>query len=405
MIKTGGIIAIIAGLLGLFAGFITLFLGGLGSAFSSSGAADIVSFGWGGILFSLLVVIYGGIAISKPKAGAVGIILSAILGIVLGGTLVAILMALALAGGIMAALGKPKEAPLPDQRYWLGVGLAAIAPVLCGILIGGNLVGSGNATANATVAPAITMLQIGQTARSDKFEVTVRSVRFTDVLGHDFMLTHADPGTLFAVLEVTVRGIDKESRFYSGGDLYANINGTMLKYDHSEIVLGVDSPMGTINPLTEKTGFVVYKIPASAANTPLSWSPGRDFSDVRFALAVSSPATAPAKPEPVPVAEQASTPTAEIASGSYVSPNLGTLAIQKKADGSLGFTLEVSSEQGNTGDAEGVLTPSGEAFIYKDADMDCLLILRPTANSIAITQEGGCGFGLNVMATGVYSKQ
>jgi hypothetical protein len=157
--------------------------------------------------------------------------------------------------------------------------------------------------------------------------------------------------------------------------------------------------------LTEKTGFVVYKIPASAVNAPLSWSPGREFSDVRFALAVTSPATAPAKPEHVPVAEQANTPTAEIAPGSYVSPNLGTLAIQKKADGSLGFTLEVSSEQGNTGDAEGVLTPSGEAFIYKDADMDCLLTLRPAANSIAITQEGGCGFGLNVIATGVYSKQ
>ena len=192
MIKTGGIIAIIAGLLGLFAGFITLFLGGLGSAFSSSGAGNIVSLGWGGILFSLLVVFYGGIAISKPKAGATGIILSSILGIVLGGTLVAILMALALAGGIMAAVGKPKEAPLPDQRYWLGVGLAAIAPILCGILIDGNLIGSGNAPANATTAPVTAMLQIGQTARSDKFEVTVRSVRFTDVLGHDFMLTHAD---------------------------------------------------------------------------------------------------------------------------------------------------------------------------------------------------------------------
>lgn len=72
MIKIGGIIAIIAGLLRLFAGFTTLFLGGLGSAFSSSGAADIASLGWGGILFSLLVVIYGGIVISKPKMVATG---------------------------------------------------------------------------------------------------------------------------------------------------------------------------------------------------------------------------------------------------------------------------------------------------------------------------------------------
>lgn len=48
MIKTGGILAIIAGLLGLLAGFVTLFLGGLGSAFSASGAGAVVSFGWGG---------------------------------------------------------------------------------------------------------------------------------------------------------------------------------------------------------------------------------------------------------------------------------------------------------------------------------------------------------------------
>lgn len=83
MIKTGGILAIIAGLLGLLAGFVTLFLGGLGSAFSASGSGDVVSFGWGGILFSLLVVIYGAIALAKPKVGATGLILSSLFGIAL----------------------------------------------------------------------------------------------------------------------------------------------------------------------------------------------------------------------------------------------------------------------------------------------------------------------------------
>jgi len=405
MIKTGSIIAIITGLFGLLAGFVTLFLGGLGSAFSASGAGDIVSFGWGGILFSLLVVIYGGIAISKPKPGATGLILSSILGIALGGTLVAILMVLALAGGIMAAVGKSKDTPPPDQRRWPGMVVAAIAPILCAVFIGGKLAGPGSAPSNTASASSQT-LQVGQTAHSDKFEVTVRSVRFSDVVGQGLMTTHADPGTTFAIVEISARCIDKESRFYTGGDLYAKVNGTLLKYDHSEVILALDSPMGQINPLTEKTGFAVYKIPVAAAGLPLFWSPGNDFPDVRFALMAQSPAQAstPTVTSDVPVSAPAVAPTANISAGHYANGNAGTLLIHQQADGGLGFSLEVVSEQGNTGDAEGVLTPNGEAYVYKNAEMDCLLTLRPAENNIAITQEGICGFGMNVDATGVYSK-
>jgi hypothetical protein len=70
----------------------------------------------------------------------------------------------------------------------------------------------------------------------------------------------------------------------------------------------------------------------------------------------------------------------------------------------LEFSLEVVSEQGNTGEATGALTSNGNLLIYKDAEMDCLLTLSPTASSINITQEGSCGFGMNVMADGSYLK-
>ena len=410
MIKTGGILAIIAGLLGLLAGFVTLFLGGLGSVFSASGAGDVVSFGWGGILFSLLVVIYGGIAISKPKPGATGIILSAILGMALGGTLVAILMTLALVGGIMAALGNPKEAPLQSQKHWHGMAIAAIAPILCAVFIGGKLVSSDNTLTN-TAAKASQILQIGQTAHSDKFEVTVRNVQFTDVLGEGFAETRADAGTVFAVIEVMVRCVDNESRFYNSGDLYAEVNRTELKYDNSEVILGLDSPMGMINPLTEKTGFVVYKIPQEVASAKLSWTPGMEFSDIRFNL-TSLPLAQTAKPAETPVAAVASvaiepeTITASInPAGIYVSPNLGTLTIKQQPNGELQFSLEVVSEQGNTGEATGVLISDGNLFTYKDTEMDCLLTLSPTDNNIKISQEGFCGFGMNVLADGDYLKQ
>ena len=409
MIKTGGILAIIAGLLGLLAGFVTLFLGGLGSAFSASGAGDVVSFGWGGILFSLLVVIYGGIAISKPKPGATGIILSAILGIALGGTLVAILMILALVGGIMAALGKPKEAPLQGQKRWHGMTIAAIAPILCAVFIGGKLVGSDNASTN-TAAAASQTLQIGQTAHSDKFEVTVRNIQFTEVLGKGFAEARADSGTVFAVIEVMVRCVDKESRFYNSGDLYAEVNGTELKYDNSEIILGLDSPMGMINPLTEKTGFVVYKIPQEVASAKLSWTPGMEFSDVRFNLTTLPLQTSESVAAPIatgaPAAiDHTATPLSSNPAGIYVSPNLGTLTIKQQPNDALEFSLEVVSEQGNTGEAAGVLISDGNLFTYKDTEMDCLLTLSPTADSIKINQEGFCGFGMNVVADGNYLKQ
>lgn len=407
MIKTGGILTIIAGVLGLLAGFVTLFLGGLGSAFSASGFGDVVSLGWGGILFSLLVVIYGSIAISKPKPGATGIILSAILGIALGGTLVAILMILALVGGIMTAIGKPKESLPESQKRWSGMAIAAIAPILCAVFIGGKLLGSNNTSGNADAAAVGQTLQIGQTAHSDKFEVTVHNIQFTEVLGEGFTETRADPDTVFAVIEVMVRCVDKESRYYNSGDLYAEINGTELKYDNSEVILGLDSPIGIINPLTEKSGFVVYKVPQEVANSKLSWTPGTDFTDIRFALtlqhsaqtAASVPAVASA-----PIAHDA-TPESSKLAGTYISPNLGTLSIKQHLNGVLEFSLEVVSEQGNTGEATGVLISNRNLLIYKDPEMDCLLTLSPNANSVNITQEGSCGFGMNVLADGNYLKQ
>lgn len=405
MIKTGGILAIIAGVLGLLAGFVTLFLGGLGSAFSASGFGDVVSLGWGGILFSLLVVMYGSIAFSKPNPGATGIILSAILGIALGGTLVAILMILALVGGIMAAIGKPRETPPHDQKRWSGMAIAAIAPILCAVFIGGKLIGSDNTSTNAAAVGQT--LQIGQTAQSDKFEVTVRNIQFTEVLGEGFTENRADPDTVFAVIEVMVRCVDNESRYYNSGDLYAEVNGTELKYDNSEVILGLDSPIGMINPLTEKSGFVVYKIPQEVANSKLSWTPGMDFSDVRFALSLQ-PSTQTATSVPAlayAAIEHDATPSSSNFAGTYISPNLGTLTIKQQPNGALEFSLEVVSEQGNTGEATGALISNGNLLIYKDDEMDCLLTLAPNANSINISQEGSCGFGMNVVADGSYLKQ
>lgn len=109
MSKSGGIISIIAGVLGLLAAAVTLLAGGLGAAFKAEGASTIIGLGWGGVFFCFLSIIFGAVAINaKSRMPGVLIIISSIFGAIYGGTLVAILMLLALVGGILATLGTPE---------------------------------------------------------------------------------------------------------------------------------------------------------------------------------------------------------------------------------------------------------------------------------------------------------
>ena len=169
MIKAGGILAIIAGLLGLVAGVVTLVMGGLGEALSSDRAGLAVGMGWGGILFSLLVVVYGAISLAKPRAGAVGLALSAIAGIVLGGMLVAVLLMLVLVAAVMVWLGRNKTAAadIPvANKHGRGMAVAAMIPVLAAVLVGGKVFGSkdGAAASDAQIA------YIGQTTNFHGYE-------------------------------------------------------------------------------------------------------------------------------------------------------------------------------------------------------------------------------------------
>jgi hypothetical protein len=149
--KAGGIIGIIAGVFGIIAAVVTLFVGGLGSAFHAEGAKAVVGLGWGGVLFSFLAIVFGAVAIARPKGAGIGLIIVSIIGAILGGTLVAICMALSLIGGILAVVGaknvKPASAPLavdettaPAGAYpkkksvWVWV-LASVVVVVIGLVV------------------------------------------------------------------------------------------------------------------------------------------------------------------------------------------------------------------------------------------------------------------------------
>lgn len=141
MNKAGGIIGIIAGVFGVIAAVFTLLAGGIGSVFDATEAGTVVGLGWGGMLFSFLAIVFGTVAIVRWRWAGMALIICSILGIVLGGTMVAICMALSLIGGILAAIGTRKEMSGEDPKasrrkrlVWTGAGIA-VCLVLVGIAI------------------------------------------------------------------------------------------------------------------------------------------------------------------------------------------------------------------------------------------------------------------------------
>lgn len=112
MKNAGGIIALIAGIFGIFAAGATLFVGGVGGAFQADGASTVVGLGWGGVVFSFIVIILGAVVIAaKSKVPGILLIISSIAGVILGGTLVAVFMVLSFVGGILAVVGAKKALP------------------------------------------------------------------------------------------------------------------------------------------------------------------------------------------------------------------------------------------------------------------------------------------------------
>lgn len=107
MKKAGGIIALIAGIFGVIAAFVTLMIGGVGSAAAIKDAQTVVMLGWGGVAFSFLTIVLGAVAMNAASRWpGILLIVCAIAGAILGGSIVAIFMVLALVGGVLALFGK-----------------------------------------------------------------------------------------------------------------------------------------------------------------------------------------------------------------------------------------------------------------------------------------------------------
>ncbi|MDP1548349.1 MAG: hypothetical protein Q8L87_20230 [Anaerolineales bacterium] len=161
MKNAGGILGIIAGIFGVIAAIVTLFFGGLGSAVGSQGAGTVVGLGWGGVVFSFLAIVFGAVVFAKPKGAGIALVVTSILGAVLGGTLVAICMTLSLVGGILAILGAKGNPPStvvssetaqPGPKKKTGLWIGIVAGVL-GLVVIAGMVGKSSGDKGTTVDP------------------------------------------------------------------------------------------------------------------------------------------------------------------------------------------------------------------------------------------------------------
>ncbi len=218
MKTAGGILGLIGGLLGVSAALFTLFFGGLATAFHASGASTVVGLGWGGLGFSFLTIILGAVSLSATSKwpGAM-LIASSILGAVLGGTVVAICMILALVGGILAMVGaKPEPGSVAAQgqpsksgKAWLAVGGVAAFALIAGIAALSGKSGSTvtpsavDAKTSPTTSPApvpAPQFKVGDAFQGKTFRAKVTTAKVAASVGDGFMQSTPAAGAEYVAI-------------------------------------------------------------------------------------------------------------------------------------------------------------------------------------------------------------
>lgn len=134
----------------------------------------------------------------------------------------------------------------------------------------------------ATAASTHKTLRIGDILHTTYFDVVVSGAKTTDRIntGNPYTDVEPQPGNKFIALGVTFTNTDNESRLISEGELLIDYNGKRYRYDHATPVLaeGYNFLFEQINPLTSKSGIIIYEIPAHINGT-VYYHPGRSSAD------------------------------------------------------------------------------------------------------------------------------
>ena len=80
----------------------------------------------------------------------------------------------------------------------------------------------------------------------------------------------------------------------------------------------------------------------------------------------------------------------------------GEVRVQE-ANGKIKFFVSAAYDA-NVGEVAGEAPLQGGAAAYADPDNDCALAFKFSGETLAVSQDGTCGMGLNVSADGTYKR-
>ena len=103
------------------------------------------------------------------------------------------------------------------------------------------------------------------------------------------------------------------------------------------------------------------------------------------------------------ITENSSNQSVSTISGVYENEG-GQLTVHQLSANKIKFELFASYRM-NTGEAEGEAVLNQNKAVFVDTEYDCRLVFNFSNNKVSIDQEGTCGMGLNVSATGEYLKR
>ena len=191
----------------------------------------------------------------------------------------------------METTQQPKKKMSLGKKILIGVGIL----VVIGIIAGSDKdkkssskdSGSSTNSSSGTSSSSSSAITLGQTLKTDYFEVTISKAGLTNKLntGNEFSDESAGDGNQFLVMTTTFKNIDNESRMITDGSVFINYNGKDYVFDKSETVMaeGFGLMLDQINPLTSKTTKLVYKLPAEIKG-PAYYKPGRASDNERIYL-------------------------------------------------------------------------------------------------------------------------
>lgn len=289
------ILGIIGGLAGIGGAIFALFVGGIGGAFGANGAGTVVTLGYASIPFSILGIVGGAMSMTKPKAGAIMMIISAVGGVIAISMAYIIAGLLLLVGGILAFVAsknelqgvsqnavveESKQREITEQaipwfkKKWV---LALGGTLIIGVISGGIMASGAHTETPKTPKEEypyrVEVKGLGTIKGIvvDDIGFAISGVSRTKTIGNSFSQKQAQGE--FIVIDVVLTSHQKEA---------ASIHNTMFKlidssgreYDYSTegtLAAGISNSFNLkkVNPGITTGGRIVFDVPAGMTDFKL----------------------------------------------------------------------------------------------------------------------------------------